>query len=218
MRRTLLLDLDGTLTDPRPGIVGCIQHALGQVGLPVPDEKALLGCIGPPLRQSLQALTGDPALADHCLTLYRERFARVGFAENAVYPGIPEALETLQSAGWRLVLATSKPLVYARRILEHFDLAPWIDAAYGAELDGRRSDKGELIAALLAAEALQPATCLMVGDRAHDVRGAAANGVLCVGVLYGYGSAAELSEAGAVALIERPQDLPAAADRQRPAS
>jgi len=211
MRRALLLDLDGTLTDPRPGIVGCIRFALERMGLAAPLESELLGWIGPPLLASFEGLTGDPALARRCLEHYRERFASVGYAENAVYPGIPQALESLRADGWRLLLATSKPLVYARRILEHFALAPYVAEAYGAELDGRLSDKRELIAALLAAEDLAPESCLMVGDRAHDVRGAAGNGLPCLGVLYGYGSAAELGEAGALALVERPADLPAAA-------
>jgi len=211
MRGTLLLDLDGTLTDPRPGILGCVRFALERAGLAVPEEAALLGWIGPPLLRSFEALTGDPALAQRCLGHYRERFAAVGYAENAVYPGIPEALESLRHDGWRLLLATSKPLVYARRILDHFALAPFIAEAYGAELDGRLSDKGELIAALLAAEGLQPERCLMVGDRAHDVRGAAANGLPCLGVLYGYGSATELREAGALTLVAEPAALPEAA-------
>lgn len=215
MRGTLLLDLDGTLTDPRPGILGCIRFALERVDRAAPPESELLGWIGPPLLRSFEELVGDRELAQRCLAHYRERFAAVGYAENAVYPGIPGALESLRDDGWRLLLATSKPLVYARRILDHFDLARFIAEAYGAELDGRRSDKGELIAALLAAEGLAPCSCVMVGDRAHDVRGAASNAVPCLGVLYGYGSREELSEAGAVALVAQPTDLPAAALAQR---
>lgn len=210
MRSTLLLDLDGTLTDPAPGILGCIRFALERMDLAVPAEAELHGWIGPPLLRSFEELTGDPGSARRCLTHYRERFSSVGYKENAVYPGIPEALEALRGAGWRLLLATSKPLIYARRILEHFDLARFIDAAYGSELDGRLSDKGELIAALLAAEGLRPEACLMVGDRAHDVRGAATNGMPCLGALYGYGSAEELREAGAIDLVAAPADLPAA--------
>lgn len=211
----LLLDLDGTLTDPRPGIVGCIRYALERAGLSAPPEGELLRWIGPPLLQSLQALTGDAGQALRCQGYYRERFAAVGYRENAVYPGIPEALEDLRAAGWRLVLATSKPLVYARRILEHFDLAPLLHAAYGAELDGRLSDKRDLLAWILSAESLDASNCLMVGDRSHDVLGAVANKVGCLGVLYGYGSAEELTAAGALALVARPRDLPAAVAAQR---
>jgi phosphoglycolate phosphatase len=213
MRTTLLLDLDGTLTDPGPGILGCIRFALERMELAAPPDTELRGWIGPPLLRSFESLTGDPALAQLCLAHYRERFSSVGYRENAVYPCVPEALEALRSAGWRLLLATSKPSIYARRILEHFDLARFIDAAYGSELDGRLSDKGELIGALLASEGLRPALCLMVGDRAHDVRGAAANGVPCLGVLYGYGSAEELREAGALDLVAAAADLPEAAGR-----
>lgn len=211
MRACLLLDLDGTLTDPRPGIVGCLRHALERAGVAVPAEAELTRWIGPPLQQSLEALTGDPGLAARCLGFYRERFAAIGYRENAVYPGVPQALAELRRDKWRLVLATSKPLVYARRILEHFDLVPLLDAAYGAELDGRLSDKGELIAAILADEGLAPADCLMVGDRAHDVRGAAANRLPCLGVLYGYGGEGELRQAGAAGLVARPEELPGGA-------
>jgi phosphoglycolate phosphatase len=209
MPATLLLDLDGTLTDPRPGIVGCIQHALRGAGLPVPPEADLLGWIGPPLLRSFQGLTGDAALAERCLALYRERFGAVGYRENAVYPAIPAVLTALRAAGHRLLLATSKPLVYAERILEHFGLAQYFTAAYGAGLDGSLADKDQLIAAILERQGLVPGACLMVGDRAHDVRGAAANGMACIGVLYGYGSAEELERAGACALVAQPEELPA---------
>jgi len=209
MPATLLLDLDGTLTDPRPGIVGCIQHALRGAGLAVPAEAELLGWIGPPLLRSFQDLTGDAALAERCLALYRERFGAVGYRENAVYPAIPAVLTALRAAGHRLLLATSKPLVYAERILAHFGLAEHFTAAYGAGLDGSLADKDQLIAAILERQGLAPGACLMVGDRAHDVRGAAANGMACIGVLYGYGSAEELEQAGARALVARPEELPA---------
>lgn len=222
MTQTLLLDLDGTLTDPRPGILACIRHALEGAGVAVPPEAALTGWIGPPLLDSLRALTGEEALALRCQALYRERFAAVGYRENAVYPGIPEALARLRAEGWRLLLATSKPLVFARQVLEHFALTPLLDGAYGAGLDGSLSDKRDLLAAILGAERLEPGHCLMVGDRAHDARGAAANGLDCLGVLYGYGSAEELRGAGALALVDSPAALPAAAaawaaQRQAPA-
>lgn len=197
MAETLFFDLDGTLTDPRPGIVGCLQYALDRLGRPVPEEAALLWCIGPPLPDSLAALTGSPEAAAEALVHYRERFATLGLFENAVYPGIPELLARLRDEGRRLQLATSKPRVYAERILEHFGLAPFFERSFGAELDGRLGRKPELLAHALAETGADPATAVMIGDRRHDVEAARACGLESIGVLYGYGSEAELRDAGA---------------------
>ncbi len=206
---SILFDLDGTLTDPAEGITGCLRFALERLGRPVPPEADLRACIGPPLQTTLPALLGsdEPALAREALALYRERFGGVGKFENQVYPGIPEALEGLRAAGHRLFVATSKPAVYAADILAHFGLREFFAGVYGSELSGERSDKAELIAYLLAREALEPAACVMVGDRRHDVEGALRNGVACVGVLWGYGSRDELRAAGAPVLAERPADI-----------
>ena len=107
VRNTLLLDLDGTLTDPGPGIIACIRFGLERMDLAAPPETELRGWVGPPLLRSFESLTGDADLARRCLTHYRERFSSIGYKENAVYPGIPDALESLRGAGWRLLLATS---------------------------------------------------------------------------------------------------------------
>ena len=204
----MLLDLDGTLTDPRVGIVGCIKHALAGVSATCPSDAELERYIGPPLRDTFAQILGrDEAQIAVAMRLYRERFAAIGMFENEVYPDIPLALGALQRLGARLVVATSKPKVYAERIIEHFGLGDYFRAIYGSELDGTRANKNELISHLLQAEGISPATAYMVGDRAHDMIGARANGVCAVGALWGYGSREELVAAGAIAVCERPGDL-----------
>ena len=144
----VLFDLDGTLTDPFPGITRSIQHALRRLGAPVPEADDLRWCIGPPLADSFALLLGttDKQRLDEAIAFYRERYTTVGLFENAVVDGIPELLRRLADAGRCLFVATSKPHIYARRIVEHFGLLPPIRTVYGSELDGTRSDKAELIA------------------------------------------------------------------------
>ncbi len=204
---TILFDLDGTLTDPVVGIAASLRHALVALGRPAPDD--LTWCIGPPLQESLRALLGDEGPVDEAVTLYRERYGEIGLFENAVYPGIEEVLRGLRGEGRRLFVATSKLAIYARRILAHFALDGYFETIYGAELDGTRSDKSALIAWILEREGLAAASVVMVGDRSHDMVGARNNRVATVGVLFGYGTRAELEAAGADALAERPGDLPA---------
>jgi phosphoglycolate phosphatase len=200
----LLWDLDGTLTDPQDGIIRCIQFALEQSGLPVPAHEELLWTIGPPLHESFAKLapTADAAAL---VAKYRERFGPTGLFENSVFWGIPDLLSQL--GGFRHFLATSKPHVFASQILDHFKLTPHFTRVYGSELDGTRSDKGELIAFLLAQEGIAPADALMIGDRRHDIAGAKKNGLAALGVLWGYGSRDELEQAGANILFETPMEL-----------
>ncbi len=205
----ILFDLDGTLTDPADGITACIQHALRGLGRSVPSREELLSFIGPPLHVSFRDLLLDDALTDDAVALYRERFADVGLFENRLYAGIPSLLETLQQDGHTLYVATSKPHVYAERIIEHFDLSRFFSAVHGPEFDGTRSDKAELIAHIVACERLASSDTWMVGDRAFDIAGARANAIRSVGVLWGYGSHEELSDAGATELVDRPSRLPA---------
>ena len=143
-----LFDLDGTLTDPKAEITRCIQHALEKLGEPVPGGDALTWMIGPPLLGSFARVVGE-ARAAEALRLYRERFGPIGLFENEVYPGIPALLARLQSRGVRLFVATSKPRVFAERILDHFGLSPFFEAIYGAELDNRNADKRDLLRVLL---------------------------------------------------------------------
>ena len=205
----LLFDLDGTLTDPRVGIVGCLRYALDRLGRPVPDEDVLAACIGPPLRRSFAALldTHDSALIEEATRLYRERFSVVGLFENCVYDGVPGMLERLR--GRRLLVATSKMAAFAERIVVHFGLRSYFSGVYGAEPNGRFDDKAELIAHLLRREGLAPEATVMIGDRAFDIVAARTNGLRAVGVLWGYGSERELREAGAERLCATPVELPA---------
>lgn len=200
-RQTIFFDLDGTLTDSRPGIVRCVQYALNELDLPAPAENELLWCVGPPLKESFAKLLGPNGDADRAVALYRERFAEVGLFENSVYPGIEEVLASLRAAGVRLCVATSKAHVYATRIVEHFGLTRYLDEVFGAELTGVRSNKSELLAYALEATGLQGGDAAMVGDRSHDMVGARNNGMYGVGVLYGYGNLAELESAGADRIV-----------------
>ena len=198
----ILLDLDGTLTDPKEGIIGCIRHALSSLGYTVSDNLALERYIGPPLQESFAEMLPDRADVPRALHAYRERFSEVGMFENAVYPGIPEALEALRQRGAELYVVTSKPWVFARQIIDHFDLGAYFTDIYGGELDGTRSDKASLIAHVLREAHLPSEATIMVGDRSHDAIGARRNGVAAVGVLWGYGSEAELIDAGVSRVLE----------------
>ena len=204
----ILFDLDGTLTDPREGIVACIKHGLASLGEPSPRDSDLERFIGPPLHDTFaRLLSGDGARIEAAIQAYRERFATLGLFENTVYSGIPEVLESLGALGAELFVATSKPQVFAEQILAHFGLAKHFKEVFGSELSGVRSDKGELIGHALATARLRSDDTVMVGDREHDVRGARRNHVRAVGVLWGYGSREELTAAGAERLLEQPSDL-----------
>lgn len=209
-RLTVLFDLDGTLTDPKPGITRSIGYALERMNCSAPDPDSLVWCIGPPLRGSFARLlaSDDPQTIEKAIALYRERFSDVGLLENELYEGIPEALNTLKQAGLKLFVATSKPRVYADRIIRHFAIDSLLEAVYGSELDGAYDDKGELISHILRCESIDARKCLMVGDRVHDLLGARSNGMGFVGVLCGYGSAEELKDADA--LCATPNELVAA--------
>ena len=214
----VLLDLDGTLTDPREGIVGCFRFALTRMNVTCPNDAELARFIGPPLRESIEQLlpSANQALREEALTLFRTRFSSTGMFENFVYPGITSALTTLLDSGARLFVVTSKPQVFAKRIVEHFGLDHYFSAVHGSELGGALSSKGALIAHALKSEGLEPSGTIMVGDRAHDVLGAHANDVQTVGVLWGYGSREELAAAGATYLCEHPAELgKVAADHDR---
>lgn len=198
----VLFDLDGTLTNPRLGIVGCIRHALQRLGRDPDHYPNLERFIGPPLLASFTELLGSDSEASSALELYRERFASVGLYENEVYEGIESCLSELADTGCTLMVATSKPQVYAVKIIQHFGLGGYFQSVYGSELDGRLSDKTELISFILTREGLDRASTVMIGDRSHDIVGAKGNEIRSVGVLWGYGSREELSDAGADVICE----------------
>lgn len=201
----LLLDLDGTLVDPARGVTGSIRTAMAAMGRPVSDTD-LGWVIGPPLRQSFATLLGGPERVEEAVALYRAAFAETGIFDADPYDGIMTVLEQL-SATHRLCLCTAKPLPFARRIVDHFGFAPFFCGLYGAELDGRFDDKGDLIAHILGAEGLDPGRVIMIGDRANDTEAARKNGGRSIGVLWGYGGADELTGGGATRLCASPADL-----------
>lgn len=207
-RPNILFDLDGTLTDPRIGITNSVAYALKQFGITVErPHETLASFIGPPLTESFETYYGlTPEQARLAVNYYREYFGPVGIFENIVYPGIPKALESLRRAGRVLCVATSKPEVYARRILEHFSLDTYFEAVCGATLDGSRVRKADVIAYALETLNIHANQAVLVGDRLHDVEGAHACGVPVIGVTYGYGSREELTAAGADALADRVSD------------
>ena len=209
---TLLFDLDGTLSDNYEGISRSIRHALARLGAPDPGEAALRACVGPPLRESFARLlpAPDATAIDAALDAYRERFRAVGWRENVVYDGVPEALATLARAGARLYVCTTKPEVFATRIVAHFGFDAFVTRVYGADLAGALDDKRTLLAHLIASEGLDAARAIMIGDRHLDGRAAQANGTRAVGVLWGYGSEAELE--GAERLLAHPAELGTLAD------
>jgi phosphoglycolate phosphatase len=206
--QTICFDLDGTLTDPKLGITRSIQYALQELTGAAPEADALTWCIGPPLLGSFETLLGERRdEAPLALAKYRERYGEIGLFENEVYPGIIGLLSGLAEAGHRVIVATSKPHVYARRIVEHFELSRFFEDVCGAELSGERSDKTELLRWVIDAKGIAADQAIMVGDREHDVIGARNNGMRAIGVTYGYGTEAELTQAGAAALCRSPEEL-----------
>jgi len=196
----LLFDLDGTLTDPFEGITKCVQYALASCGVEECNLNNLKKFIGPPLVYGFMTFYGlSEDKANFALLKYRERFADVGWCENRIFDGIPELLCDLKDAGYKILLATSKPENFAKRIIEHFGIDKYIDIAVGATLDGIISEKYEVIAECFrrAGNDMTNDNSLMIGDRYHDVEGAAKNGIDCVGVLFGFGDREELLGAGA---------------------
>lgn len=206
----LLFDLDGTLTDSKPGILNCIEHAMSSHGLAVPRHEELGWCIGPPLRETLARLLGDdaPDRLEPVLATYRERYSEISLFENEVYPDIVETLSVLRGQGHTMYVATSKVEVYAQRIIEHFGLAEFFVSVNGSGMDGSRANKAILIAHVMRRHGIDPAETVMIGDREHDMIGAKANAIPAIGALWGYGSGRELMESGATLCARVPHLLP----------
>ena len=210
MYKYIFFDLDGTLTDPGEGITNSVAYALDKFGIDVPPREELYKFIGPPLKDSFAEYYGMSA--DECnqaLKYYREYYADRGIFENSVYGGIEELLSEIKNRGRKIILATSKPDVFAGKILEHFGLVEYFDFVAGADMAETRVKKDEVIAYALEKCDLRDKTdeILMVGDRKHDVLGAAAFGIDALGVTYGYGSERELIEAGASYLASAPDEI-----------
>jgi phosphoglycolate phosphatase len=203
----VLVDLDGTLIDPKPGLISSVQYALAKLGHPVPPAEELLWLIGPPFRVSFPKLLGRHDLTEEAIAHYRECYFKGGMYDAIVYDGVPAALDALSDAGCRLFVATAKPHFYARPILERFDLARRFAGIHGPELDGTNDHKGDLIAHMIAQHGVRAQSAIMIGDREFDVLAAKRNDIPAVGVTWGYGSAAELTGAGATALCHTPTNL-----------
>ena len=209
MPDAVLFDLDGVLLDSRLAIVRCIQHALRVHGVPVPPAAELEPFIGPPLIDAFAELAG-PENADACLAAYRARYVTSSLAETTVAPGAGHALAAV-AAQVPVAVATTKPRAYAIPLCERLGLAEHLRGIFGPELDAADEIKTVTIARALAALGLRPgADVPMVGDRRHDVEAAHANGLSCVGVLWGIGDEAELRAAGADPIVTHPAELPAA--------
>ena len=205
----LLFDLDGTLTEPKVGITKSVAYALAYYGIHVEDLDSLCPFIGPPLKESFMKYYGfDDAKAEEAVEKYREYFRPHGVYENEVYTGVPEMLKELHAMGKTLVLATSKPTVFAKIILEHFGLAPYFSVVVGSELDGTRVNKDEVVeCALEEAGITDKSLAVMIGDRKHDMLSAKKNGLDAIGVLYGHGSYEELEAQGPDVIVETVEEL-----------
>ena len=212
MKKYLLFDLDGTLTDPKVGICTCVQYALSSFGIEEPDLDKLEPFIGPPLKDSFQKYYDmDDAQAETAIEKYRERFRDTGIFENKLYDGIPQMLNALNSQGMFMAVASSKPTEFVRRILDHFGIGKYFKVVVGSELDGTRVQKEEVIQEalkqLFGNWPVEKTKVYMIGDRCYDVEGARKVGVECVGVTYGYGSMEELREAKCDYIVRSVEEL-----------
>ena len=199
MKKTILFDLDGTITDSGEGIINCVIYALERFGLPIPPRENLRYFVGPPLHDSF-VQQGVPAdRAEEAVDVYRERYVPIGMFENTPYPGIRELLEGLKAEGYTLFVASSKPEWMCVEILKHFDLAKYFDQICGATMDTSRTNK-EAVIEYLIRENGKADNMIMVGDTKFDVLGAKAHGIPCIGVSWGYGTVADMEAAGAAAI------------------
>lgn len=205
----ILFDLDGTLTDPAEGITKCIAYALESKGIQTADLNSLKALIGPPLKDSFMHTFGfEEKEAITCVDKYRERFSTVGLYENILFDRVPELLEQLKSRDYHIYLATSKPEIFAKKILSHFAIDQYFDFAGGSALDDSRPTKTSVIQYVMENTGLtDPQNCIMIGDRKHDLIGARETGMDAIGVLYGYGSRTELEQESPAYLLHSVADL-----------
>jgi phosphoglycolate phosphatase len=204
--KTILFDLDGTLTDSGEGIINCAWLALKHFGLPLPDKETMRVFVGPPLRDSFMRFGVPEEDVETAIEIYRSRYVPTGMFENTPYPGIKSMLGALKAQGHQLFVATSKPEGMATAILEKFQLAPYFDLICGASMDDTRDSKDKVIAYLLEKTGGKD-DYIMVGDTAYDVEGAAVNGIPTIGVAWGYGKVADMEAAGAKAIAHSPAQL-----------
>lgn len=205
----VLFDLDGTLTDPAIGITNSVMHALKKYDITVDDRRELYKFIGPPLHESFEKFYGfsrEEAL--QAVEYYREYYRDKGIYENIVYDGVEMLLKNLYNSEKKIILATSKPEIFAREILRYFNLEKYFYYAAGANLDGSRTDKAEVIEyALKEGGVTDKSAAVMIGDREHDIIGANKNGLDSIGVLFGFGNREELENVGATYIAETVEEL-----------
>ncbi|SCX39612.1 phosphoglycolate phosphatase [Klenkia marina] len=205
-----LFDLDGTLVDSAPGIHASVRVAAARLGLPEPTSDQLTAMVGPPLQDGFATVLGlDLPDVDRAVAAYRAHYAAGAMFDAPLYPGVPELLAQLRSEGQLLAVATSKPVEFARRILDHVGLGEAFDSVHGATLDGRVRHKQQVVARALA-EHPDGAQPVLVGDRAQDVVGARVHGLPCVGAGWGPARPGELAQAGAAVVVATPAEVPAA--------
>ena len=204
--KAVLFDLDGTLTDSGEGIINCAVFAMERLGIPVPPREELGVFVGPPLWDTFRQFGVPSDRVDEAVEIFRSRYVPIGKFENTPYSGIRETLEALRAQGRKLYVATSKPEVTAREILEHFDLSRYFAEICGATVDKTRTSKEDVIAYLLSLDACRE-NSVMVGDTAFDVIGAAAHGIPTIGAAWGYGKTEDMVSAGAAAIARSPEDL-----------
>ena len=206
MKKTVLFDLDGTLTDSGEGIINSAIPALEHFGLPIPSREEMRVFVGPPLHETFQRFGVPADKTEEAIRVYRSRYIPTGMFENTPYPGIKELLETLIKENYTLYVATSKPEEMSVTILERFGLAPYFDRICGASTDTSRSTKDAVIAYLLEQRGAKE-DMVMVGDTKYDVLGAKAHGIPAIGVSWGYGNAEEMEEAGAIGIADTMEQL-----------
>lgn len=207
--KVILFDLDGTISNPKEGITKSVQYALQKLGREEPDLDKLERFIGPPLHESFPTYYGfNQETTNQAIALYRERFKQFGMFENELYPPITALLNSLREKGFLLIVATSKPTVFAEEILKYFQIDQYFAHIVGSNLDGTRSSKTEIIQYILA---LYPSNQLqdfvMIGDREHDIIGANNAGIHSIGVTYGYGSYEELTKVNPTLIVENISQL-----------
>ncbi len=206
---TVLLDLDGTLSDSRPGIAASFRFTLGEMGHDPEAAGDLTWAVGPPIAVSIQrllSLYGDDRV-DRAVEIYRARYSAVGLYDCSVFPGVLDMLVGLRDAGVAMFVATSKRRDFADRVIEHLNLRGFVGGVYGALPGGGLDEKQELLAHIMTVESLPAGGSVMVGDRLHDIHAAKANGLRSIGVLWGYGGTEELSAAGADAVAATPDGV-----------
>ena len=206
MTKSILFDLDGTLTDSGEGIINCAILALEHFKLPVPDRETLRVFVGPPLHETFMKFGVPADKAEEAVAVYRSRYVPIGMFENAPYEGIREVLAALKEQGHKLYVATSKPEWMAEEILKKFELDGYFDRICGATMDTSRTEKAQVIAYLLELNGGAD-NAIMVGDTKFDVIGAAAHNIPTVGVSWGYGTVEDMQEAGAAVIVNTMQEL-----------